>query len=275
MQSPSVTVTYHPCASANQGRIAVLSLDRPSASNAFNGPMVKELMAHLKSLSKDPSCRLVVVRGKGKSFCSGADLSWMKEQSERSAAENLAAAEEMAEMFRLLAHLPCPTVGVAQGAVFGGGVGLIACCDIALAADDARFCLSEVKIGLLPAVILPYLARKISLGHLKRLAFSGAVFSASQAHSYGLVEQVCPADELLRCLDSQVNALLAGAPHAQRRIKELLLRKDHEQWRSIQADLPKAIAEARSSKEGQEGFQAFFAKKSPQWTATISADWNC
>jgi methylglutaconyl-CoA hydratase len=254
--------------------VALLTLERPELSNAFDGALVDEFSKHLEHLAQDHNCRVLVVQGRGKNFCAGADLTWMKEQGDLSLTKNREGAVIISQLFHQLASLPFPTLGVAHGAVFGGGVGLIACCDMAVASDQARFCLSEVKVGILPAVILPYLQRKITPGQLRRLALSGAVFTASEALTYGLVERCCPDEELQDEVTTLVNQLLAAAPEAQRRLKRLLDHDDHQRVQARHEELCNAIAEARTGAEGQAGLAAFLQKRNPPWTVTLAAEWN-
>ncbi len=256
------------------GHIALLTLERAEHSNAFDGALVDELSSCFATLANDENCRILVLQGRGKNFCAGADLNWMKEQGSLSPTKNRENAKLISHMFFQLASLPFPSVGVARGAVFGGGVGLIACCDMALASESARFCLSEVKLGILPAVILPYLQRKLSAGQLKRVSLSGMVFSAAEAQAWGLVEHCCGEDELHNALNTLLQQLLSAAPQAQRRLKHLLDKEQRQAWQNSQGELCNAIAEARSAAEGQAGLRAFLRKQAAPWVTTLADDWR-
>ena len=196
----------------------------------------------------------------------------MRSFSQASFAENEHEAQKMTAMFDALYSLPVPTIAVVKGAAFGGAVGLISCCDVAIATADARFCLSEIKVGLLPAVILPYLARKIHTGQLRRHMLSGRVMNAEEAVQFGLVEVLTGASLLQEAVRSEINGLLQGSPAAQRQLKQLYRTVlDHSgQQTPVTA---KAIAEARGAAEGQAGMRDFFNKQQPQWVATMPPDW--
>jgi methylglutaconyl-CoA hydratase len=270
MNPTAVSLKFVSCGTPDQGCIALLTLNREESGNAFDGVMVNELSGCLEFVAKEPGCRLLVLQGKGRNFCTGARLDWMEELGKLPYEENLAAAETMATMFRRLAELPCPSIGIARGSVYGGGVGLLACCDIAIASDESRFCLSEVKIGLLPAVILPYLQRKLAGGQLRRLTLSGSVFTAAQALSYGLLEESCPAENLHTRVEVHINQFLAAAPEAQRQLKQLL----HLAHAQSPDHLCRAIATARSGKEGQAGLDAYRHKHAAPWVTRLTPDWN-
>ncbi len=249
--------------------IAVLTLNRPESANAFNQKTIESIIKNLDDVrslnSSNSNCRALVITGRGKHFSAGADLAWMKQSQTLSAEENLAETRRMAQMFENLWTFPIPTLAAVHGSVFGGAVGLVGCADIALASSKAVFCLSEVKVGLHPAVILPYLARKMPAGHLKRLSLSGRTFSADEALNYGLVEAVVPECELEDAIKHEIEQILLGSPVAQRAFKGLFLEMEahHMQPGDYTAQ---AISRTRTLRSAEEGMRAFLEKTDPPWT---------
>lgn len=254
-------------------RIAVLSLNRADAANSFNDAVIKEMTEHLKTVARTGDCRALVLRGKGKHFSAGADLGWMKASAKLSFDDNVRDAKSLIGLFESLYHLPLPTLGVVTGSAFGGAVGLTACCDVALAAENARFCLSEIKLGLMPAVILPYLARKMQPGQLRRHALTGRLFSAQEALSMGLVQRVVPDYELDQAIREELNGFLAGSPEAQAKLKELLHRVTSESL-TQGPHTAEGIAALRVSSSGQAGLQSFFDKRPAPWVKSLSEGWS-
>lgn len=255
------------------GHIAVLTLSRPDVANAMSEALITELTGHLHAVAQQPDCRALVLRGRGKHFCAGADLAWMQAAATLDYAGNVKDAELLTALFEALANLPVPTVALVHGSAFGGAVGLAAACDVVLATEQARFCLSEVKLGLIPAVILPYLVRKVQLGALRRWSLSGRLVSASEALEAGLVQRVVASADVDMALREELNSLLAAAPEAQQAVKSLLnevIATGAKQGPQTVA----AIAKARVSKSGRDGLAAFFAKKSPPWAATLDPAWR-
>ena len=251
---------------AGKGCVVWLTLNRPGKANAFDQNMLTELNECFAGLRNLASCRALIIRGAGRHFCAGADLSWMKASATLTEGENLKEARLMAEMFSLLYRLPLPTIAMVRGAAYGGGMGLAACCDLVIAEEQSRFCLSEVRLGILPAVILPYLRVKMTPGGLIRYSMTGLPFSGKEALEAGLVTICCPKAELSATLRKELDGLLNAGPQALARLKAL--------QQSISSSPPgchhlasRAIAEARSGPEAQAGFQAFFCKKPPPWQA--------
>lgn len=245
---------------------AVLTLNRPELHNAFDDALIAALTAELKRLGEDPAVRVVVLAAGGKSFSAGADLAWMRRMADYTAEENLADALALAELMRTLDTLPKPTVALVQGAAYGGGVGLVACCDIALATPRAAFCLSEVKLGLIPAVISPYVVAAIGPRAARRYFQSAELFGAAEAHRLGLVHEVVPEEELEAAGGRIVEALLKNGPRAMVAAKELVARVsrgplDEETIRETAG----RIARVRASAEGKEGVGAFLEKRQPAW----------
>jgi len=270
---PCTKLEFRPVAGPGSGDIAVLWLARPDVANALSGAMIQELSAHFETVAGRPSCRALVLGGEGKHFCAGADLGWMKASAELTYEENIADAKKLAAMLEALSALPIPTIAVLHGAVYGGAVGLAACCDIVLAERTTRFCLSEAKIGLLPAIILPYLARRMTWGPLRRHGLSGRVFSADEAAAFGLVDVVGESQDMDPVLHTELAAILSCSPDSQAHFKSLMRETLEKSF--AQGDYTaEAIARARVSKAGQAGLAAFFAKQPAPWAADLPADWR-
>jgi len=247
---------------------ASLALNRPRLHNAFNDELVARLSALVDELGEDNSLRGIVLTGTGKSFSAGADLNWMRAMVDAGEAENRADALRLAGLLRRLNFSPKPTIARINGAAFGGGVGLIACCDIAIAAEDACFGLSEVKLGLVPAVISPYLLRKIGEGQARRFFLSGERFDARTARDIGLIHQIVPAAQLDQAVAAQQMLIRRAGPQAVRRCKELIqavagLSSDNQ--RKLDEATAQLIAELRVTPEAQAGMAAFLAKRDPEW----------
>jgi methylglutaconyl-CoA hydratase len=247
--------------------VATVTLNRAEVHNAFNDTVIADLTGVLRRLGDDDKVRAVVLRAEGKSFSAGADLSWMQRMAGYGHAENLADAGALAELMRVLNFLPKPTVARVQGAAFGGGVGLIACCDIAIASDAVSFSLSEVRLGLIPAVISPYVVAAIGERAARRCFLTAERFGADEALRIGLVHQVVPADQLDSAVDTILTRLSEGGPAAQRAAKDLIFTVAH---RPIDAglihDTAERIATIRASAEGREGLAGFLEKRKPAWT---------
>ncbi len=247
---------------------ATLWLNRPDKNNAFNAQMIRELILALDEVQSQPALRFLLVRGRGKHFSAGADLAWMQQAAELDYNTNLDDARELAELMYNLAKLKIPTLAVVQGAAFGGALGLISCCDMAIAADDAQFCLSEVRIGLAPAVISPFVVQAIGERAARRYALTAERFSAERAQRIGLIAEHYP----LAALDEQtalwVDNLLLNSPQAMRASKDLLREVGSgELTPALRRYCKSAIARIRTSAEGQEGLRAFLNKRSPGWQA--------
>jgi methylglutaconyl-CoA hydratase len=247
--------------------VATLTLARPDLHNAFNAEMIGELHDCFARLAGDEAARVVVLTGAGPSFCAGGDLNWMQASLDWSHEQNTADAEALAAMFEAAWSLPRPLVGRINGAAMGGGVGLVACCDIAVAADTARFGFSEVKLGLIPAVIAQYVVPKIGVSQARALFVSGERFSAERAFEIGLVHAVTGADDLDATVAGLVGRLLSSGPTAAGAAKRLVdavwtLERDAARRYAIEA-----IAAARVGAEGQEGLRAFLEKRNPRWSA--------
>ena len=250
---------------ARNGIVSV-ALNRPDRRNAFDHRMVTELCDAFTKLGGDETVRAVTLSGAGPAFCGGADLRWLAPDRPVTQAEAREDAERLVRMYRAIDECPCPVIGRIHGSAFGGGVGLVAVCDVAVAADDVVFGLSEVRLGLIPAAIAPFLLRKAGESFLRRYALTGESFSSSVALRYGLVHDVIEPDQLQLRIDELADATLRAAPQATRETKALLHRLrgrgDGEGWDAC----AQANAEARLSSEAREGLQAFFNKRSPAWS---------
>lgn len=253
---------------ARRGALAEVTLNRPRLHNAFDDALIASLNAGLERLAGDDSVRALVLTGAGKSFSAGADLGWMRAMARASEAENRADSQRLAALMRALNFFPKPTIARVNGAAYGGGVGLIACCDIAIGVEDAKFALSEVKLGLVPAVISPYVIAAIGARHARALFISGQVFDATHAARIGLLQQVVPAGELDAAVERTLHFLSKGGPIAQREAKRLALRTVGVTRESAEiTDMQNAelIARLRVSEEGQHGLSAFLEKRPPPW----------
>ena len=245
--------------------VARVWLDRAEQHNALSAELAAELERAIAAAAADPDVRVVVLGGRGPSFCAGADIGAMRASAGASFEDNVADARRLGGLFAALAGCPKPVVARIHGSVFGGGVGLACACDIAVAADDARFGLTEVRLGILPALISPYVIRRLGDGRARELMLTGERFGAADALRLGLVNHVVPVAELDTRVDERVAALLEGGPAAQRRIKELLARWGELGWRDYRESLPETLAEVRAGAEAQDGLAAFFEKRKPAW----------
>jgi len=246
--------------------IASVILDRPEQHNAFDDGMIAELIELLGKLERDERVRVLVLRAMGKSFSAGADLNWMRRMADYDLAQNTDDAMQLAELMRGLNCFPKPTIALVEGAAYGGGVGLVACCDIAIASPTASFCLSEVKLGLIPAVISPYVIEAIGTRAARRFMLSAERFDAEYACRLGLVHEVVAARELDARLDSVIESLLAAGPAAQTATKDLIRAVSNKPIDDeLMRNCAQRIAQIRSSIEGREGLSAFLEKRKPNW----------
>ena len=251
---------------AAEGR-ATVTLNRPDVHNAFDDKLIALLTRELDALDRNPTVGVVVLAAAGKSFCAGADLKWMRRMAEYSEAENQADAEALAALMRTLNRLAKPTVAQVQGAAYGGGVGLICCCDIAIASEAAQFSISEVKLGLIPSVISPYVVAVIGERQARRYALGAETFDAIEAKRIGLVHEVTAVEDLKAAVDAMVEALLANGPAAMAETKDQIAGVANRPVddRLIAAAAAR-IARIRVSDEGREGVAAFLEKRKPGWS---------
>lgn len=249
-----------------EGAVARLRLHRPELHNAFDAGLIAEMTMALRALAEDAAVRAVVIEGEGASFSAGADLNWMRSMARASEAENRDDALALARLMRTLDELPKPTIARVHGAAFGGGVGLVACCDIAIGTPEAKFGLTESRLGLLPAVISPYVIAAIGARQARRWFATAEIFGADVALQIGLLHQVVPADALDGAVQTQLDLLLKAGPVATAQAKALVRRvaAGHDRDR-LDADNAALIAALRVSPEGQEGIGAFLEKRKPAW----------
>jgi methylglutaconyl-CoA hydratase len=251
-----------------QESVATLWLNRPEVHNAFDEHLIAAVTGALRSLDSDQSVRVVVLAGRGKSFCAGGDLAWMRRMAGYSEAENLKDAAALAEMYRALAQLSKPTVARVHGAALGGGTGLVAACDMALATPEASFGTTEVRLGLMPATISPYVIAAIGARAAHRYFLSGERIDSATALRLGLVNEICTGDTLDARLSELSGALLAGGPAAQAACKRLIADISGQPLNAaLIADTSARIADIRAGAEAREGVQAFFEKRKPLWNS--------
>jgi methylglutaconyl-CoA hydratase len=247
--------------------VATVTLNRPGVHNAFDDALIDALTQCLQRLNSDDAVRVVVLAAEGKSFSAGADLRWMRRVADYSQEQNLEDARRLAELMKTLSRLERPTIARVQGAAFGGGVGLIACCDIAVAADSAAFSLSEVKLGLIPAVVSPYVVRAMGERHARRHMITGERFDADEARRVGLVHEVVSAEALDARVESFIEQLLLNGPAAMAAAKSLLARvASGPVDETLIEDTARRIAECRAADEAREGIAAFLEKRRPRWS---------
>jgi methylglutaconyl-CoA hydratase len=249
----------------SDGPVARVTLNRPEVRNAFNEELIAELTTWAESVTAGSPARVAVLSGAGKMFCAGADLAWMSKMVAYTREENVRDARAMARMFDVLDRLPIPLIGRIHGAALGGGAGLAAVCDIVVAAEDAAFAFTEVKLGILPAVISPFVLAKIGRSAARELFLTGARFPASRAREIGLVHAVADEADLDRVIAKYLNDLVSSAPQAVAAAKQLIAAVATRDATSATEYTIEAIAERRVSPEGQDGMTAFLAKRPPTW----------
>jgi methylglutaconyl-CoA hydratase len=250
---------------SSHGPVATVALNRPEVHNAFNEHLISQLHEAFRSLATDESVRVLVLAGEGKSFSAGADLDWMRRAAGFSEEENLRDAGEAAALWRAIAECPKPVVARVHGNAFGGGAGLVATSDIAIASEQAMFGFTEVRLGLVPATVAPHVVEKIGPGRALPLFLTGERFDAHRALEIGLVHQVVPDAQLDVAVGSVVDQLLAGGPNALRACKELVRRVAADRGSEIDGYTAGLIATARAGEEGREGVGAFLEKRKPSW----------
>jgi methylglutaconyl-CoA hydratase len=251
----------------HQGPLGIITMNRPERHNAFDDAIIQELTTALRAMEAEDAVRIVILSAAGKSFSAGADLNWMKRMSGFSRDENERDAMQLGALMRTLAHLRKPTLARVQGAAYGGGVGLVACCDLAIATQAATFALSEVRLGLIPAVVSPYVVAAIGERAARRYFMTGERFDAAEAWRLGLVHELAPdEDEMDAKLAEMVETLLGCGPVAQREAKELVRAVAGRPVTSeLIQDTAGRIARIRASQEGAEGVSAFLEKRRASW----------
>lgn len=247
------------------GSLLSVTLKRPEVRNAFNDTMVRELSDVFRGEALDPGVRVVLVQGEGPVFCAGADLGWMKRAAASTRDENQRDARAMAGMFRAFAEIPCATIACVRGAALGGGSGLVACADIVLAEDAAKFGFTEVRLGIIPSVISSFVLRKIGRSAAHRYFLTGEIFSAKRACELGLISEAVPAGGLDAALDDIIKTLKAVGPTATRAAKRLIGRVLETPYPRVLDECAEWIAELRDTPEAREGMSAFLEKRPPAW----------
>ena len=248
--------------------VATLTLNRPEVHNAYNGPMIEALSAAAGALAADPRVRLLILRANGKHFQAGADLAWLREVASGALEDNVAFSRHTTEAMRALNAFPRPTLAIVHGACYGGGVGMVACCDVAIATASARFALTEVRWGVVPAPIVPQLCAAMGMRSLRRYGITGESFDAAEALRIGLVHEVCPDDGLERAAAPIIDAILRSAPDAVRDSKRLVLAHAGLDLSEQQVEaLAVQAALKRASAEAGEGLASFGDQRDPHWYA--------
>ena len=257
---------FHTLSISIDSHVATVTMNRPDVRNAFNDTSINELALAFDELGQNDHVRAIVLAASGPAFCAGADLNWMSKMAGYSEAENTADAARLADMLRTLYHCPKPVVAKVQGDCYAGGMGLVAACDIAVAAREANFCLSEVKLGLIPATISPYVIRAMGENAARRYFLTAERFSAQEALRIGFVHEICAADALDADVAAIVASLVSNGPHAVSSAKALV--RDMAGQRitdDLLMDTAERIAQIRASSEGREGVAAFLDKRKPAW----------
>lgn len=250
------------------GGVATVTLNRPDSHNALTPEMIAGLTAAFDRLAVDSGVRIIILTGAGRSFCAGADLSAMRAAADFSFAENVADGEAIFDLMSAVDNCPRPVIGRINGAAIGGGAGVVSCCDIVVALERATFAFSEVRLGIVPAVISPFVVAKIGQSAARELFLTGERFPTSRAQDMGLVHHVVPDEAALdEKVAERVATLLNAAPGAQAVAKELIKRVAHAPRDQMRAETSGIIAERRASTEGREGMSSFLEKRAPSWQA--------
>lgn len=253
---------------AVQDRIARITLSRPEVRNAFNDEVIQQLKAAFETVGARDDVRAVVLAAVGPAFCAGADLNWMRRMADYTREENLADAGQLAAMLQAIYECPQPTIAAVQGDVFAGGMGLVAACDMAVSVDTATYCLSEVKLGLIPATISPYVIRAMGARAAHRYFLTAERFTAQEAHRIGFVHELVSADSLDAKVNELAQALVSASPAAVRACKRLVQDvADRAIDAALIAETVEGIAAIRASDEGREGVTSFLQKRKPSWLA--------
>jgi methylglutaconyl-CoA hydratase len=249
-----------------QDHVARITLTRPEVRNAFNDEVIAQIKSAFEAVGARDDVRCVVLAAEGPAFCAGADLKWMRRMADYTQGENLADAGELAAMLRAIYECPQPTIARVQGDVYAGGMGLVAACDMAVSVDTANYCLSEVKLGLIPATISPYVIRAMGARAAHRYFLTAERFGAAEAHRIGLVHEVVSADALDAKVGELTQALVSASPNAVRACKKLVQDvAEREINDALVAQTVASIADIRASSEGKEGVQSFLQKRKPNW----------
>lgn len=258
---------------ARDGAVAGVFLNRPELRNAFNAAVIEELTQAFTELGADPRVRVILLGGHGKAFCAGADLSWMRDMASNSWEENRADAQRLADMLWAVYRCPVPVLARVHGDCYAGGVGLAAACDLIVASDEAHFCLSEAKLGLLPATIGPYVIRALGEQAARRYFVTAERFSAAEAHRLGMVHELAGAAQIDARVSTLIGAIITNGPAAVKACKALVQDLAGQPLTAeLRADTARRIADIRASDEGREGVQAFLGKRPAAWLAADGAN---
>lgn len=270
--SEALNITIDTKELGSEGRgVGRITMTRGEIHNAFDDQLIVDLTHAFRRLEANPSVEVVVLEAEGKSFSAGADLNWMRRMADYTWDENYKDSQGLAELMHTIYALSKPTVAIVQGAAFGGGVGLVACCDIVVASERASFCLSEVKLGLIPAVISPYVVKAIGERQAQRYFLTAERFKAPQAKEFGLVHEVVAEDELTDKANDMISTLLANGPQAVRAAKDLIKAVAEQPVSKVILDeTAKRIADIRASEQGKEGLNAFLEKRPADWSVGSS-----
>ncbi len=245
--------------------VATVILNRPDVHNAMNDVLMKELTRCFQQLSTDDSLATIILTGNGKSFCAGADLTWMKNMADYSRDENKEDSRLLLDMYETIYSCPKPVIGRINGHAFGGGIGLLAVCDITVTVPETKFAFSEVKLGIIPAVISTFVAPRMTPSDMRRFFITGERFDSSVANTIGLIDLVVPPEKLDEVVNSCVEQVRSSGPYAIKEVKHLidnLLKMDVKKYKEFTIE---KISELRVSPEGQEGINAFLEKRTPHW----------
>ncbi len=246
--------------------IVTVILNRPEVHNAMNEKLMKELTFCFKELNKDNKIKIIILKGRGKSFSAGADLNWMKNMANYSMEENIQDSSLLSDLFETIYNSPKPIIGYVNGHAFGGGIGLIAVCDITIAPPDKKFAFSEVKLGIIPAVISTYVGKRIGISNMKRLFITGERFDSNYAKEIGLIDYVVSEEEMDKEIQKNIEKLKTSSPNAIKEIKKLVENYELMDIKKYKEHTIKKISELRISEEGQEGIKAFLEKRKAKWS---------
>lgn len=259
-------MTYETIEIQKKKDITTIILNRPEVHNAMNEKLMKELTSCFKKLNIDNQIRIIILKGKGKSFSAGADLNWMKSMVKYSQKENMKDSQLLSDLYETIYNSPKPIIGYINGHAFGGGVGLIAVCDITIAPPDKKFAFSEVKLGIIPSVISTYIVKRIGISNMRRLFITGERFNSQYAKQIGLIDYIVSEDEIDAEIQKNIDKLKTSNPNAIYEIKKLVEKYNDTDIKKYKEHTIKKISELRISEDGQEGIKAFLEKRKPKWS---------